>query len=351
MEPNWLNDRTFQLNCVKRGLDVSAVYVLYCFCEYCASQSAETMVAISNTTRNRETFYNVKYQEYIDDMGQLLGVTEKKAMASRFTKLCNAGILEKIEKKTREGTFIYFRVNKDGYHALFNAFDETTQDNKSQCASENNEKATSAEDEIVSSALDNLCQSFKSTTNSCSKFKNITTTTYYSLVAEQLSELWGTVDVFSAGFCSDLALFCMNQKLPDTDVKGFVSFLYERTILKAKRDPYGYFFKIAMNPSYISQYKHMLKIKQKTEKVQKTVSCPACNKAVKPYSNCENCGLMYTDFKNIDAIAVHKKKTELPLERQKEYQKRYDLLYQKYNEYAERKKKVEELNKEYGLIN
>ena len=100
-----------QRKLVELGLDANDALILRWFIDFWHSGK------MSQIVQEEETFLGVKYQAIIDDL-PIMGITNRQALAKRFKKMCNCGLMKGCLGVNQSGTFTGFKVVDSVYVTL-----------------------------------------------------------------------------------------------------------------------------------------------------------------------------------------------------------------------------------------
>jgi hypothetical protein len=100
-----------QMKLIQLGLDSKDAYIIRWFVDFWEQGG----MCYYDCPDGR--YYWVKYQAIIDDL-PILGIVNRRAIATRFHKMVKCGLFSVFIRRDAEGTYSYYRINESPYKSL-----------------------------------------------------------------------------------------------------------------------------------------------------------------------------------------------------------------------------------------
>lgn len=325
-------------------LDINDAQILRWLIDFAATGKMRKLI------ENNTVYYLVNYEAIICAF-PIMGITSTKAIANRFEKYVNCGLLQKTVRKggSFSGTATLFAITslvgdmiydekseQNSSKEAENKTDSTKSDKKqTSCrkteeafVSDSDKKQTSYGDKKQTScrtgtqlpvALKN--SSVNSSAINSSSRQPLAQTDFSAKTAEEELELQKILNYYvdSHGFSEDFIPH-LHQKLaefgiPPANYQDFIDFAYSECNRKVKDKArlMSYMYNSICDNYFISQFLQNRRVQEdkKLEREKQMITCPVCGSKHHLSETC-TCGLK--DYKNSLEIAFFKKIYQLPPE-------------------------------------
>lgn len=327
---------------------------------------------VNNKTGRIETYYWVSYTKLLADLEGIIPITSKRSLVRRLDYYCQINLMNRIIKKSFKGTYTFYNFNdkelailldeedfgsdeelysQEDSETLMNEILEKASGNKDNSVIKIEPHDTTVQwplDKDVQCALDTGVHPKYSLANN----SLATTTTDAELIFEiknSLLQHFGSSSIFSEDFIKDIVLFFGNKDI--NLLSEYLNWCYCFAKEKATTNKTGFFYRIVCKENIWSTF-----ISEQTEKLRKKeiklINCPACGKQLQYYTDCDNCGLPYNDFKDKEKIDFHKKLIALSENEKKLYDDKLCKIYTTFTiqQAKLRENAIQKLNEEFHLI-
>ncbi len=314
-------------------LDINDAQILRWLIDFAATGKMRKLI------ENNTVYYLVNYEAIICAF-PIMGITSTKAIANRFEKYVNCGLLQKTVRKggSFSGTATLFAITSLVGDMIYDEksehnnsketedkADSAKSDKKQTSYRKNEETPVSDSDKKQTSYRDKNQTSRRTGTKLPVALKNssVNSSAINSSsrqMAEEEQELKKILNYYvdSHGFSEDfIPRLC--QKLTEFNIfknqyQDFVDYAYTECNKKVKDKSrlMSYIYNSVCDNYFISQYlqNKITSDNKKVELEKQKIICPVCNQTHFSFEECPGCGLK--DFKNPAEISLLKKIFSLP---------------------------------------
>lgn len=376
-----------QAKLVEYGLDVNDAMILRWLIDFAATGKMKK--ALDKNTHN--VFYLVNYEAVIKEF-PVMGINTTKAIANRFDKYVEKGLLLKTVKKGggSSGTQTLFSItqligdmiySEDNVNTTFDSNQTSYRNENQEIENISDRNQTSCRNEESDSNLtsyrkksDKNQTSYRSESNFLSKgielpvalnnpstnsSTNSSSSQNYAEEEQKIQRLLGYyVDVrsFSDDFVPKLHQKLREFNINPKDYDSFVDFAYTECQKKVKSNEnlLSYMYSSLADNFFISKFleKNKQQIKKQEEIQKNKIICPVCGYEHLFFETCPRCGL--DNPKDVQKIEFYSKIYILPKEKRENLEKEINLLTKEFlerglnkNNYTELKIKKEKIYSKY----
>ena len=333
------------------GLDINDAQILRWLIDFAATGKMKKLI------ENNTVYYLVNYEAIICAF-PIMGITSTKAIANRFEKYVNCGLLQKTVRKggSFSGTATLFAITSLVGDMIYddkaephnsketeNKADSTKSDKKQTSSRKTEEAHVSESDKKQTSYRDKNQTSSRTGTELPVALKNSSLNSSDINSSSSLEEEKETLykylsqyvnpDAFSEDFIPKLHKKLKEFEIIPSEYESYLTFAWNECNknVRDKSKLLSYLYRTVCDNYFITRYLQLSRTKWESEqKTEKKIECPVCGSKHDYFESCSNCGLK--NFQNPLEIQLYKKIFNLP-----EFEKK------------QMKKELEQLSLEIGL--
>lgn len=331
---------------------------------------------LSKTENCKMEFVWVNYQKVIEQL-PIINIDDRHTISRRFSRYCNANILEFHFEQNPSGSFTFYRINQEiknhlvsknqkemmvipglyGNGQLQKYFDPV--DLKVQGMNSDDQSANLNVQRVDANVQSKDCVVNNSIVNTSTTENSIVNISVRNnVIFGVLDNLFGSSNSsFSKDFIPSLIKVFEMTKLYEEKQKNYLEwvFNYSKGNCKDQTKLKNYFYRAAKETNLIEQFMSE-KPTEEIKHAKKTYICPVCHTENQIYEQC-SCGLPYEDIGDKAKIEFYKRVFNMTTGMRASYESEYKSLYSDFSlsdfrspERKERENAVLNLQRKYGLI-
>ncbi len=328
-------------------LDINDAQILRWLIDFAATGKMRKLI------ENNTVYYLVNYEAIICAF-PIMGITSTKAIANRFEKYVNCGLLQKTVRKggSFSGTATLFAITSLVGDMIY---DEKTSQTEQKAAeksesrntetSDKNQTSYRKEKEAPAANTDKNQTSYRDKNqtfcrtgtklpvalkNSSVNSSDINSSSSLEEEKEALYKYlsqYVNPDVFSEDFIPKLHKKLKEFDIISSEYESFVTFAWNECNqnVRDKTKLLSYLYRTVCDNYFITRYLEFSRTKWESEqKTEKKIECPVCGSQHNYFESCSNCGLK--NFQDPLEIQLYKKIFNLPEFEKKQMKKELEQL-------------------------